>query len=168
MFWKQRCGKLRDGRLLWACLPLSHWVSRDAGVCGSGGRHASHICQCHFSARFQAGSRGGRWSWTFKLAQKRSWVGRWSWAAKLSWTSFASSCSSTAVHRLGHCPCDWPSTSVETATAQCTRRWAMARGHRLNTAIVLAAVHGLFRAVSTVEPSLFRSPPPLPPPPHRP
>ena len=41
----------------------------------------------------------------------------------------------------------------------------MARGHRLNTSIVLAAVHGLsglFRAVSEVEPSLFR---PLPPPP---
>ena len=40
----------------------------------------------------------------------------------------------------------------------------MARGHRLNTSIVLAAVHGLsglFRAVSEVEPSLFR--PPAPP-----
>ena len=42
----------------------------------------------------------------------------------------------------------------------------MARGHRLNTSIVLAAVHGLsglFRAVSAVEPSLFRPPPPPPP-----
>ena len=40
----------------------------------------------------------------------------------------------------------------------------MARGHRRNTSIVLAAVHGLsglFRAVSAAEPSLFR---PLPPP----
>ena len=40
----------------------------------------------------------------------------------------------------------------------------MARGHRLNTSIVLAAVHGLsglFRAVSAVEPSLCR---PLPAP----
>ena len=26
--------------------------------------------------------RGGRWSWTFKLAPKRSRVGRWTWAAK--------------------------------------------------------------------------------------
>ena len=37
---------------------------------------------------------------------------------------------------------------------QCTSRWAMARGHRLNTSIVLSAVHGLsglFRAVSAVE-----------------
>ena len=84
-----------------------------------------------------------------------------------SWTSFASccsSCSSTTVQRtlsLGLCP----STAVETAIAQCTSRWAMARGHRLNTSIVVAAVHGLsgrlFRAVSAVEPSLFR---PLPPP----
>ena len=34
-------------------------------------------------------------------------------------------------------------TAVERAIAQCTSRWAMARGHRLNTSIVLAAVHGL-------------------------
>ena len=42
----------------------------------------------------------------------------------------------------------------------------MARGHRLNTSIVLAAVHGLsglFRAVSAVEPSPFRPLPPLSP-----
>ena len=44
----------------------------------------------------------------------------------------------------GHCPCDCSSTAVETAVAQCTSRWAMARGHCLNTSIVLAAVHGLF------------------------
>ena len=58
-----------------------------------------------------------------------------------------------------------PSATADTAVAQCTSRCAMARGHRLNTSIVLAAVHGLsglFRAVSAVEPSLFR---PLPPPP---
>ena len=35
------------------------------------------------------------------------------------------------------------STAVETAIAQCTSRWEMARGHRLNTSIVLVAVHGL-------------------------
>ena len=58
------------------------------------------------------------------------------------------------------------STAVETAIAQCTSRWAMARGHRLNTSIVLAAVHGLsglFRAVSAVEPSLCRPLPTLSP-----
>ena len=55
-----------------------------------------------------------------------------------------------------------PSTAVETAVARCTSCCAMARGHRLNTSIVLAAVHGLsglFRAVFAVEPSLFRPPP---------
>ena len=54
------------------------------------------------------------------------------------------------------------STAVERAIAQCTSRWAMARGHRLNTSIVLAAVHGLsglFRAVSAVEPFTLSSPP---------
>ena len=85
-----------------------------------------------------------------------------------SWTSFASSCpscSSTAVQRtlsLWLCP----STAVETAIVQCTSRWAMARGHRLNTSIVLAAVHGLsglFRAVSAVEPSFCRPLPTLSP-----
>ena len=51
------------------------------------------------------------------------------------------------------------STAVERAIAQCTSRWAMARGHRLNISIVLAAVHGLsglFGTVSAVEPSLSR------------
>ena len=53
------------------------------------------------------------------------------------------------------------STAVERAIAQCTSRWAMVRGHRLNTSIVLAAVHGLsslFRAVSAVEPFTLSSP----------
>ena len=53
------------------------------------------------------------------------------------------------------------STAVERAIAQCTSRWAMARGHRLNTSIVLAAVHGLsglFRAVSAVEPFTLSPP----------
>ena len=60
-----------------------------------------------------------------------------------------------------------PSTAAETATAPCSSRCAMARGHRLNTFIVLAAVHGLsglFRAVSVVEPSLSRPLPPSHPP----
>ena len=59
-----------------------------------------------------------------------------------------------------------PSMAVETAIAQCTSCCAMARGHLLNTSIVLAAVHGLsglFRALSTVEPSLSRPLPTLSP-----
>ena len=84
-----------------------------------------------------------------------------------SWTSFASSCSScssTVVQwtlSLSLCP----NTAVETAIAQCTSRWAMLRGHHLNTSIVLAVVHslsGLFRVVSKVEPSLFIPFPPSP------
>ena len=58
-----------------------------------------------------------------------------------------------------------PRTAVETAIARCTSRCAMAGGHRLNTSIVLAAVHGLsglFRAVSAIKPSLSRLPPPSP------
>ena len=59
-----------------------------------------------------------------------------------------------------------PSTAVETAITQCTSRCSMARGHRLNASIILAAVHGLsglFRAVSAVESSLSRPLPPLSP-----
>ena len=78
-----------------------------------------------------------------------------------SWTSFASSCpscSSTAVPCKGHCLCD----SVQAQhLKQQLRSAQVAGGHRLNTSVVLAAVHGLsglFRAVSAVEPSLFCSP----------
>ena len=63
------------------------------------------------------------------------------------------------------------STAVERAIAQCTSRWAMARGHRLNTSIVLAAVDGLsglFRAVSAVEPFILSSPSHSVPVPNRP
>ena len=87
------------------------------------------------------------------------------WASGTSYASSFPSCSSTAVQRtlsLWLCP----SIAVETVLAQCTSRWAMARGHRLNTSIVLAAVHdlsGLFRAVSAVEPSLCRPLPTLSP-----
>ena len=83
-----------------------------------------------------------------------------------SWIPFASSCRAQQLCNR-HCPCDCPSmAAVQTAIAQCTSGWTMARGHRLNTSIVLAAVHGLsglFRAVSAVEPSLFRPLPPLSP-----
>ena len=63
------------------------------------------------------------------------------------------------------------STAVERAIAQCTSRWTMARGHRLNTSIVLAAVYGLsglFRAVSAVEPITLSSPSHSVPVPNRP
>ena len=68
----------------------------------------------------------------------------------------------------GHCD---SVQAVETAIAQCTSRWAMARGHRLNTSIVLAAVHGLsglFRAVSAVDPFNLSPPSHSVPVPNRP
>ena len=52
-------------------------------------QHTGHIKKGEKKKRkkgFQARSkdlRGGRWSWTLNLAQKRSWVGRWSWAKKV-------------------------------------------------------------------------------------
>ena len=55
---------------------------------------------------------------------------------------------------------------LDSHTAPELSRRAMARGHRLNASIVLAAVHGLsglFRAVSAVEPSLSRPLPTLSP-----
>ena len=67
----------------------------------------------------------------------------------------------------GHCPCDCPSTAVETAIAQCTSRWAMARGHRLNTSIVLAGGPRSLRSFSGGIRgrafTLSSSPPPPPP-----
>ena len=79
------------------------------------------------------------------------------------WTSFKLFLNSSATDIV---LVTLPSMAGETAIAQGTSRCTMARGHRLNTAIILAAVHslsGLFLAVSVVEPSLFR---PLSPPPH--
>ena len=62
-----------------------------------------------------------------------------------SWTSFTwscPSCSSTAVHRtlsLWLCPAQPLKQQLRSAQVP----WTMARGHRLNTSILLAAVHGL-------------------------
>ena len=121
----------------------------------------------HSISGFQARSKdltGGRWSWTLKFVQRRSWVGRWSWAEQVGPLLLrVVHCSSTAVQRtlsLWFCP----STAVETAIAQVAGQW---RGDTaLNTSIVQAAVHGLsglFRAVSAVEPSLCRPLPTLSP-----
>jgi len=117
--------------------------------------------------RFQARSRDGRCrSWTrLKFAQKRSWVWRWSWAEQQLdvfcfklFKLFVNSGATDIV--LWLCP------AQQFTIAQCTSHWAMARGHRLSTSFVLAAVHGLsglFRAVSAVEPSLSHPLPTLSP-----
>ena len=106
--------------------------------------------------------------WTLKRAQKRSRAGRWSWAQKVGLLSlrvvFNNSATDIVLVTL-------PSTEVETAIAQCTSRCGMARRHRRNTSIVLAAAHGLsglFRAVSAVEPFTLSPPSHSVPVPNRP
>ena len=91
----------------------------------------------------------GRWSWTIKLAQKRSWVGRWSWAEQVGPLLLRVVQVVRQQQRNGHCLCDCPSTAVETAIAQCTNRWAMARAG--DTALTLP----LFWRRSTVSPVFF-------------
>ena len=88
--------------------------------------------------RVQARSRGGRWCWTLKSAQKRSRAGRWGWAQKVGLLLLRLFLNSGAADIV---LVTRSSTAVERAIAQCTSRWAMARGHRLNISIVLAAVH---------------------------
>ena len=86
---------------------------------------------------------------------------RWSWAEQVGRLLLRVVQVVRQQRCNGHCLVTLSSTAVERAIAQCTSRWAMARGHRLNTSIVLAAVHGLsglFRAVSAVEPFTLSSP----------
>ena len=92
--------------------------------------------------------RGGRWSWTLKLAQKRSWIGRWSWAEKvrlpLLWVVQVvrqQQCS-------GHCLCD----SVQAQQLKQQLRSAQVAGQwRGDTALTLP----LFWRRSTVSPVFF-------------
>ena len=109
--------------------------------------------------RVQARSRGGKWCWTLKRAQERSRAGRWSWAQKVGLV--------TAVLRT----VGLPRTAVETATAEYTSCFAVAR-HCFNV-VVLAVVHRLLgllrvglrgRATHSPLPSTPLHPPPPPPP----
>ena len=97
---------------------------------------------------------------------------RWSWAEQVGHLFFLE-LSKLFVHSSATdiVLVTQSSTAVETAIAQCTSRWAKARGHRLNTSIVLAAVHGLsglFLAVSAVEPFTLSPPSHSVPVPNRP
>ena len=78
--------------------------------------------------------------WTLKLAQKRSRAGRWSWTLKaglvLLQLFLNSSAMDTVFVTLLH-------TAVETETVSYTSYCTMARGHCLNTSIVLAVVPGV-------------------------
>ena len=115
--------------------------------------------------------RGGRWSWTLTFAQKRSWVGRWSWAEQVGRLLLRVVQVVRQQRCNGHCLSGSVQHSSWKSNCTCTSRWAMARGHRLNTSIVLAAVYGLsglFRAVSAVEPITLSSPSHSVPVPNRP
>ena len=110
-------------------------------------------------------SRGGRWSWTFKLVQMKSWVGRWSWAAEVGLLSLRvvpqQQCN-------GHCPCD---SAQAWQLKQQLRSALVAWQWRGDTALTLP----LFWRRSTVCPVFFGRypwsslhsfvsfPPPLPP-----
>ena len=89
--------------------------------------------------------RGGRWSWTFKLAQKRSWVGRWSWAAKVGRLLLR------VVRQQqcnGHCLCDSAQArqlKQQLRSAQVVGQW------RGDTTLTLP----LFWRRSTVSPVFF-------------
>ena len=75
-------------------------------------------------------ARGGRWNWTLKQ-------GGGAGLRKLDFFRFGLFLNSSATDSV---LVTLPSTAVETAIARCTSRCAMARGHRLNTSILLAAV----------------------------
>ena len=102
----------------------------------------THTGVCVITTGFQARSRGGRWSWTIKLAQKRLWAGRWSWAVKVGLLSLRvvpqQQCN-------GHCPCD--SAQHDSCNSNCVvpGQW------RGDTALTLP----LFWRRSTVSPVFF-------------
>ena len=124
-------------------------------------RRKTPVWYYYYKKGFQVRSRAWRWSWTLSPEEVMSKDGVG--LRKLDFFCFGLFLNSAVQRTLSL----WllNGTAFETAIAQCTSRRAMARGHRLNTSIVLVAVHGLFRAVSAVEPSLFRHLPPPPPPP---
>ena len=94
---------------------------------------------------FQAKSRGGRWSWTLKLAQKRSCAGRWSWAEQAGLLSLRVV---PQQQRNGHCLCD----SAQTQQLKQKLRSALVAGQwRGDTALTLP----LFWRRSTVSPVFF-------------
>ena len=93
--------------------------------------------------------RGGRWSWTFKLAQKRSWVGRWSWAAKVGLLLLRAVQTVRQQQCSGLCLCDSAQAQQlkqQLRSAQVAGQW------QGDTALTLP----LFWRRSTVSPVSFR------------
>ena len=97
------------------------------------------------ASRFQARSRdlrGGRWSWTLKLAQKRLWVGRWSWAAKVDFFRFELFVNSSAADIV---TAQTQQLKQQLRSAQVAGQW------RGDTALILP----LFWRRSTISPVFF-------------
>ena len=95
--------------------------------------------------------RGGRWSWTLKFAQKRSWVGRWSWAEQVGHLLLRVVQVVRQQQCNGHCLSDCPAQQLkqQLRSAQVAGQW------RGDTALTLP----LFWRLSTVSPVFFgRSP----------
>ena len=92
--------------------------------------------------------RGGRWSWTFKLAQKRSGIGKWSWAAKVGLLSLRVVQVVRQQQCNGHCL--WDSAQAQQLKQQ-LRSAQVAGQWRGDTALTLPL---LWRR-STVSPAVF-------------
>ena len=91
--------------------------------------------------------RGGRWSWTLKFAQKKSWVGRWSWAEQVGRLLLRVVQVVRQQQSNGHCLSDCPAQQLKQQTrgAQVAGQW------RGDTALTLP----LFWWRSTVSPVFF-------------
>ena len=91
--------------------------------------------------------RGGRWSWTLKFAQKRSWVGRWSWAEQVGRLLLRVVQVVRQQRCNGHCLSDCPAQRLKQQlhSAQVAGQW------RGDTALTLP----LFWRRSTVSPVFF-------------
>ena len=95
----------------------------------------------------QAGSRGGRWCCTFKLAQKRSRAG--------SWTSFTSVVSQRRSY--GYCLCD--SVLHSSWDSICVERWSLRNAGRTFSGSGGGSMAALvFRVGACFEVSLFCHP----------
>ena len=89
--------------------------------------------------------RGGRWSWTLNLAQKRSWVGRWSWAKKAGLLLLLVVQVVDQQRCNEHCLCDSVQAQQQLRSAQVAGQW------REDTALTFP----LFWRQSTVSPVFF-------------
>ena len=107
----------------------SRWDQEEGGELGS---HE----ELNYHLRVQARSRGGRWCWTLKRAQKRPRAGRRSWAQKVG-LPFTSLVPQQLCY--GHCACDCLAQQLK---QQLASHWQGSH-YCLNIAVVLVVVHSL-------------------------